>query len=76
MVEAYFDWTGSCQFNWGGVGKRAKVDNVAGDAQEKLRTMTDDHIKGILVGGGGGGWLSEFFKMAMQVILDEDIKAN
>ena len=37
--------------------------------------MTDDHVKGVLV-GGGGGWLSEFFKMAMQVILDEDIKAN
>lgn len=75
-VDPGYDTLKNMVMTQGGVGKCAKVDNVAGDAQEKLRTVTDDHIKGILVGGGGGEWLSEFFKMAMQVILDEDIKAN
>jgi hypothetical protein len=75
-VDPGYDTLKNMVMTQGGVGKRAKVDNVAGDAQEKLRTVTDDHIKGILVGGGGCVWLSEFFKMAMRVILDEDVKAN
>ena len=75
-VDRGYDTLKSMAVTQEGVGKRAKVDSVVRDAQEKLRAVTDDHIKGILVGGSGGEWLSEFFNMAMQVILDEDIKTN
>jgi hypothetical protein len=75
-VDPGYDTLKNMVMTQGGVGKRAKVDDIAGDARETLRTVTDDHIEGILVGGCGCEWLSEFFKMAMRVILDEDIKAN
>ncbi|OCL03534.1 hypothetical protein AOQ84DRAFT_227258 [Glonium stellatum] len=56
--------------------KFLKLDGAAGGAQGKLRTVTDDDIEAILVEGGGGEWLSEFFKTAMEVIVDEDIRVN